>query len=93
MLYNQRRRSANDTTVFQRWANVDTMLYHQRQLSANDTTIFQRWANIVMSKTVTGQLAPLRFDPWSTRTLMFPTLIYPSQLALHTVSLLGQLAS
>ena len=41
---------------------------------------------------VTGQLAPLRFDPWSTRTLIFRTLIYPSQLAIHTVSLLGQLA-
>ena len=41
---------------------------------------------------VTGQLAPLHFDPWSTRTLIFRTLIYPSQLALHTVSLLGQLA-
>ena len=48
MLYNQRRRSANNTTVFQRWANVDTMLYNQRQRSANDTTIFQRWANVVM---------------------------------------------
>ena len=41
---------------------------------------------------VTGQLAPLHFDPWSTRTLIYRTLIYPSQLALHTFSLLGQLA-
>ena len=40
---------------------------------------------------VTGQLAPLRFDLWSTRTLIFRTLIYPCQLALQTVSLLGQL--
>ena len=43
-------------------------------------------------KTVTDQFAPLRFDPWSTRTLIFHTIIYPSQLTLHTVSLLGQLA-
>ena len=47
MLYNQRRRSANDTIVFQRFANVDTMLYNQQQRSANDTTIFQSWANVV----------------------------------------------
>ena len=45
-----------------------------------------------MGKTATGQLDPLRFDPWSPRYQIFRILIYPSQLALHTVSLLGQLA-
>ena len=36
-----------------------------------------------------GQHASLRFAPWSTRSLIFRTLIYHSQLPIHTVSQLG----
>ena len=45
-----------------------------------------QWLEIIFCE-ATGQLPPLRFGPWSTHIL-----IYPSQLALHTVALLGQFA-
>ena len=43
--------------------------------------------------TDTGQFAILYFYPWSIHYLIFRTFIYPSQFAIHTISLLGHFAT